>query len=492
MQVAYRNPQGVNKLQLVSLRTSPMSQDAVRMQHVPASCGRPITLGPKNRSRFAWLHVPKAGTTFGNTLVQLAANASGCGNLSDISQEWQRPEWFRTNSAGLGMTRHYFWEKRKSFDGHDEISPAAWDRYKGHFVGFFRNPAHRAHSAYHHFPTPLHSPDCTRIVSEREYAERVRGTMVKMVAGQASGLDCHVASHQLIKGMPYKNLCDQRYEPDVPLALSRLRHGFSFVGLTEAWALSICLFHAVFGGPCMPVEFSNSRPGHYARKTASSPGSPGGSGATAGTTGLPRGVTPVDDGTGRDAFAGYVDEYDWEFYRAVEQRFYRDLERYNVSEALCHELCPSAPRGAFREAIGEGYIERAAREGWQALQRQAVQRDNEAAAANVKEAKGERFASTAEAAKGSKPVLNSINESLRGKPRWVFDPLEYAQQDEDAFAKADGSYEHEHPNRGGMPRAVNGTMLIFSGRFGDGNFPYIEGSYMSPVGQQCKNVREVG
>ena len=153
----------------------------------------------------------------------------------------------------------------------------------------------------------------------------------------------------------------------------------------------------------------------------------------------------------------------------MEQRFYRDLERYNVSEALCHELCPSA-RGAFREAIGELHRRQHARAGKRC--RQAVQRDN-GSGGKREEAKGERFAST-RSCEGSKPVLNSSNESLRGKPRWVF-VLEYAQQDEDAFMKADGSYEHEHPNRGGMPRAVNGTMLIFSGRFGDGNFPYIEG-----------------
>ena len=297
MQVAYRNPQGVNKLQLVSLRTSYEPRCSAHAAR-PGELRPPITLGQES-SRLPGC-IP-AGTTFGNTLVQLAANASGCGNLSDISQEWQRPEWFRTNSAGLGI--HAITSGRSANPSMATMRFRRQGIAQRTFCRILPEPRDRAHSAYHHFPTPLHSPDCTRIVSEREYAERVRGTMVKMVAGQASGLDCHVASHQLIKGMPYKNLCDQRYEPDVPLALSRLRHGFSFVGLTEAWALSICLFHAVFGGPCMPVEFSNSRPGHYARKTASSPGSPGGSGATAGTTGLPRGVTPVDDGTGRDALA---------------------------------------------------------------------------------------------------------------------------------------------------------------------------------------------
>ena len=162
-----------------------------------------------------------------------------------------------------------------------------------------------------------------------------------------------------------------------------MEEGFSFVGLTEAWALSICLcaspsrsilplptapspfawsptchdraippgrarridsshhprsFHLTFGGACTAIEFSNSRPGHYARS----------------------GVTPVGDGSGREAFAGYVDEYDWALYRAVEARFHRDVARRNASVERCEAICPSAPAGAFRGAVGEGSISRLA------------------------------------------------------------------------------------------------------------------------------------
>merc|ERR1740130_1700859 len=47
----------------------------------------------------------------------------------------------------------------------------------------------------------------------------------------------------------------------VELALWRLSDGFAFVGLTEEWALSVCLFHAMFGGDCHEREFLNVRPG---------------------------------------------------------------------------------------------------------------------------------------------------------------------------------------------------------------------------------------
>ena len=322
----------------------------------PASCGKNVTANiregavtdPQGRvrqpagDRFAWLHIPKAGTTFGNTLLQIVANASGCGNVGPDSQEWQDPVWAKHTPLGRWLGK-YYWRKRLSFDGHDEISEAAWQAHQGHFVGFFRGPAWRAHSAYHHFELPLRYPACKQLVSEREYAERVRGTMTLMLAGQSSGLDCHMSPHRL-RDHAHKGHCDQRIEPNTPLALRRLQQGFSFVGLTDAWALSICLcapdflltpyplllsiclcapyflltpysllltpdsllptyslhltpltlpphrprsFHLTFGGACTAIEFSNSRPGHYTRGS---------------------GVTPVGDGSGREAFAGYVDE----------------------------------------------------------------------------------------------------------------------------------------------------------------------------------------
>ena len=155
----------------------------------PAGCGRQVT--PSGAPfRLAWLHIPKTGTTFGHSLVQLVANASDCGNVSEATDVWEDPAWAKAHNLGRWLTEHYYWNKRVSFDGHDDISPGVWQLYRGAFAGFFRSPAARAHSAYHHFPTPLHYPGCTAIVSEREYAERVRGTMTMMISGQASGYAC--------------------------------------------------------------------------------------------------------------------------------------------------------------------------------------------------------------------------------------------------------------------------------------------------------------
>ena len=45
-------------------------------------------------------------------------------------------------------------------------------------------------------------------------------------------------------------------------AVSFLRsEKMAFVGLTDYWTESICLFHAMFGGNITAHEFTNTRPG---------------------------------------------------------------------------------------------------------------------------------------------------------------------------------------------------------------------------------------
>merc|ERR1711920_593411 len=76
-------------------------------------------------------------------------------------------------------------------------------------------------------------------VSVVEYAQAVAGCTVKMLT--RSG----------------KNVCQNQTAPfdrEVTEAVLRLEDDFAFVGLTEEWNLSICLFHAMFGGVAAKVE----------------------------------------------------------------------------------------------------------------------------------------------------------------------------------------------------------------------------------------------
>eukprot|EP00438_Fugacium_kawagutii_P006428 Skav210656 [mRNA] locus=scaffold2527:220114:220491:+ [translate_table: standard] len=96
---------------------------------------------------------------------------------------------------------------------------------------------------------------------------------------------------------------------DVPLAIERLREGFAFVGLQEQWELSICLFHAKFGGPCLATDFTDTRPDNKNSNTTS------------------RYNTTI--------LNGWVDEIDAPVYAEAKRLFYDDLTRYGLSHETC-------------------------------------------------------------------------------------------------------------------------------------------------------------
>jgi hypothetical protein len=95
--------------------------------------------------------------------------------------------------------------------------------------------------------------------SFRDYAACVQSCMTNMLIGNACG-------HEEKRA---EQLASNRQA-----ALARLPL-LGFVGLTDHWDLSICLWHAKFGGDCLPAEFANLRPGpnrvHYDERKLGSP-----------------------------------------------------------------------------------------------------------------------------------------------------------------------------------------------------------------------------
>lgn len=213
----------------------------------------------------------------------------------------------------------------------------------------FRQPASRINSAFRHFAIGGHKIESIglSLLPKREeggddpptksprpnmtayaYAKRLRGTVVKMIAGQAHGLDC--MNHKELGSWSQRvnsagaTLCPDE-TPDVQTALDRL-DGFAFAGIHEAWALSVCLFHAVFGGECHEVEFGNWRAAKGNHSTYANDVFDGDNDAT--------------------TYGGYYDEFDWKVYTAVVERFKGDLVKFNVTADRCRSICPAAPRRA--------------------------------------------------------------------------------------------------------------------------------------------------
>jgi hypothetical protein len=273
--------------------------------------------------KIAWLHIPQTGASFGNALTHLAnsslpKHATISTDAKIFSQRFPLDVWFK------GV----FWEKDTNFGNHFSINDEVWQNFNGNFFGMFRNPAERAASAYKTFGETW---DCEKEEADcaHEYAVRIRGGMAGMLAGQTYGLGCLSAKFK----------CEV-FEPNVSLAISRL-NGFAFIGLTEEWAFSICQFHALFGGECLPAEFAdtsnfaNTKPaGHYDYD-----GGPG-------KQQLNETVAPSSSGA--RAWAGYEDVTDWEVYTAAARIFWSNIRMLQLDAERCRRICPQVPPEIFR------------------------------------------------------------------------------------------------------------------------------------------------
>ena len=115
-------------------------------------------------------------------------------------------------------------------------------------VGLFRSPAQRLLSAYYQEGGPhgVHHTARGSLTSPVAYAHYCAdGTSTQCAANKQCsyviGRSCRSAS-------------------DLHEAVSRLLSGsFVFVGLTELWKPSVCLFHRLLGGGARPTEFEPSR-----------------------------------------------------------------------------------------------------------------------------------------------------------------------------------------------------------------------------------------
>ena len=86
-----------------------------------------------------------------------------------------------------------------------------------------------------------------------------------------------------------------------------------FVGLTEKWDLTVCLWHARFGPPsCDPSEFVDTRPGEMAAENTW------------------YGTKPFEQ-------TGFRDEHDGALYKHAENLFWGALHRLNLTRDQCDD-----------------------------------------------------------------------------------------------------------------------------------------------------------
>ncbi|CAK9071057.1 unnamed protein product [Durusdinium trenchii] len=275
-----------------------------------------------------WLHIPKCGTTFVNTLINMHHFCPSAGENFDLSllapHECFNPVFAMCQSfCNPNFLECY--EHPSAM--HSPVGNATeYARRKGKLVGFFRQPEQRVLSAYydgHGWLEDFSNPDSSKFLfrcnlsytgcldSGKFWCDRRgspgswtkiddRRTAPRTMTGpvfldpETGEARCHDSLGAMcpkdvrFKGYPLQDLLEAFkgtmaaqiasphdiipfvHQPPRDLALGhqavqRLREGFAFVGLTEEWDLSICLFHAMFGGPCHSSEFHNARPGQHAK-----------------------------------------------------------------------------------------------------------------------------------------------------------------------------------------------------------------------------------
>lgn len=239
-----------------------------------------------------WVHVPKAGSSFLNTLIHIPGACPGLPTdlfvSSDIFGDDLMNEKFvstyhplqNCNSSVLdvndGRILHY---------GIELLPEGGFNAGKGHFMMFMRQPEQRYLSSYHF-----------SLKHGRQFAF-MPGLVTKMLAR---------------KGLNTNPEKDFRPPTTVEFdeAKTRLQTGFSFIGITEHWNLSICLFNRMFNQACQSMQFRNAHP-------------------TKGTT-----LSTWDT---KEMF-DYYDQFDDELYNIALKIFEVNLKKYNVSESTC-ETC---------------------------------------------------------------------------------------------------------------------------------------------------------
>lgn len=184
-----------------------------------------------------------------------------------------------------------------------------------HAMAFFRNPEQRLISAYlygqHEWPAGR-----AKASNAREFAQVVNGCVTKMFT---RGHTFTQPAWQAPVHVPYEPCYDPALPTDAEVSNAKgMVQKMAFIGLTEEWDLSICLFHAMYGGDCAKSEFKNTR---------------------AGTKDSSQGYNV------NEYLSGWTDKYDGPVYKAAEGKFWKHVDEFGGRQALeqsCEEKCQSS------------------------------------------------------------------------------------------------------------------------------------------------------
>jgi hypothetical protein len=266
-----------------------------------------------------WLHIPKTGTSWANVMLLypgfcplLPEDYVAEDLMSFLAQQVSSLPTYCPNA----VSEHW--------DVFHKPLGGIYSAVKGHVVSLFRQPEQRIISSY--WQEVLFFGSFTEEeVSVIDYARQFAGYQFKFILSSAkfSGIEGKGMLMETSTNTPPPS------PANIALALQHLREGFAFVGLTEEWDLSVCLFHAKFGAKCSVEDFLDVHPGIVRNSTSD----------LYDTTGL----------------HGWVDATDREIYQEATRIYKADMQRFGVTSESCAQWCwpgAQATSGGEASAIG--------------------------------------------------------------------------------------------------------------------------------------------
>ena len=259
----------------------------------------------------AWLHIPKTGTSFLNTLVHSICVPP----ILPIKVGVSEHTYWRDV---MDLSRCNFTSQHKSYGSPPTGVAALREPFTDtvtahHGITLLRQPEQRIISGFHYnfhgYDLKHGEPNIT------VYARAVAGCSVRLLVR---------ASHPSQDGRGITD-CSQHSPPPSEKEIHHAKAVlgvFQFVGLADEWDLTACLWHARFGPTsCHASEFLDQRPGGHRN-----------------TSGW------YDTSVLQD----FKDQYDGSLYEHARTLFWNDVERHNLTRAQCAAWKAAC---AFRDGV---------------------------------------------------------------------------------------------------------------------------------------------
>lgn len=249
----------------------------------------------------SWTHVPKCGTSFVNSLMRLPLVCAGVPVDED------------TVYGGDGVVEEFMMcpgyrhvPNRSFSPAHVNVGSYFDEVYDGHGVMMLRQPEQRFISHYNFLPASVYE-----FWPIADAAAEGKGCMVRMLTKDPIGWghkDCLGVDEE------YQKMGELNVSTDDVVEAKRRLRRYAFVGITEEWSLSVCLFHTMFGGTCHQAEFADVR--------------------------LQRNSSAELYDT--SVLEGNIDEFDGALYEEALSIFHENLRTYGVSDESCQTCFQSA------------------------------------------------------------------------------------------------------------------------------------------------------